>query len=162
MYEIGDAVVHPTRGAGIVVDIVERSVDDRPVPYLEIELLSKTSTRLMIPAERAEALGLRPAISEEELEEVWRILQAEPQELPAHSRKRFSYLKDKLSTLDIVQVAEVVRDVLWMQDEEGGLKTRDKNIYQEGIKFLAGEIAAIRSISLSQAESEIKERVWDH
>lgn len=161
MYEIGDAVVHPTRGAGIVVDIVERSVDDRPVPYLKIELLSKTSTRLMIPAERAEALGLRLAISEDKLEEVWQILQAEPQDLPTHSRKRFGYLKDKLSTLDIVQVAEVVRDVLWMQDEEGGLKTRDRKIYQEGIKFLAGEIAAIRDISLSQAENEIKERVWD-
>jgi CarD family transcriptional regulator len=161
MYEIGDAVVHPTRGAGIVVDIVERSMDDRTVPYYKIELLSRTSTRLMIPAERAEALGLRPAISEEKLTEVWETLRAEPQALPGHSRKRFGYLKEKLESLDIVQVAEVVRDVLWMQDEEGGLKTRDKNIYQEGMKFLAGEIAAIRDISLTNAENEIKEQVWN-
>ncbi|MGC9400339.1 MAG: CarD family transcriptional regulator [Anaerolineae bacterium] len=161
MYQIGDAVVHPTRGAGIVVDIVERSMGNRVVPYYKIELLSKTSTRLMIPTERAGELGLRPAISEEDLTRVWRILTSKPEKLPTHSRKRYNYLKEKIEQLDISQIAEVIRDVLWMQSEEGGLKTRDRSIYQEAIKFLAGEIAAVKNISLTEAENEIKRRVLE-
>lgn len=156
MYEIGDAVVHSKRGAGIIVDIVERSIGDTMVPFYKIELLSKTSTRLMIPTERADEIGLRLAISEERLPEVWRILSSPPEEMPVHSRKRYNYLQEKIARLDIRQVAEVIRDVLWMQEEEGGLKTRDRSIYQEGIKFLAGEIAAVKGISLSEAEFEIK------
>jgi CarD family transcriptional regulator len=159
MYKIGDAIVHPKRGAGVVVDIVERSIGDAMVPFYKIELLSKTSTRLMIPTGRADEIGLRPAISEEELPQVWQILASEPEEMPAHSRKRFNYLKEKIEELDIIQVAEVIRDVLWMQEEEGGLKTRDRSIYQEGIKFLAGEIAAVKDISLIEAELEIKDKV---
>ncbi len=159
MYEIGDAIVHPKRGAGIIVDIVERSVGDDMIPFYNIELLSKTSTRLMIPAERADEIGLRPAISEEELPHVWQVLCSPPAEMPSHSRKRYNYLQEKLAQIDILLVAEVIRDVLWMQEEEGGLKTRDRSIYQEGIKFLAGEIAAVKHISLGEAEFEIKNRV---
>lgn len=161
MYQIGDAIVHPKRGAGIIVGIVERSIGDTTVPFYKIELLSKTSTRLMIPTERADEIGLRPAIGEEQLAQVWQILASDPEDLPTHSRKRFNYLNEKIDQMDVLQVAEVIRDVLWMQEEEGGLKTRDKSVYQEAIKFLAGEVAAVKSISLAEAEREIKARVLD-
>ncbi len=159
MYEIGEAVVHPYRGAGVIVDIIERTGGGETISYYKIELLSKTSTSLMLPAERAADLGLRPAMSEEQLPEIWRILKFSPGELPGNSRKRFRYLKEKIETQDPKLIAEVVRDVSWLQEEDGTLKTRDKQIYQEAMMFLAGEIAATKRIPLSQAEAEIRARL---
>jgi RNA polymerase-interacting CarD/CdnL/TRCF family regulator len=159
MYEIGEAVVHPHRGAGIIVDIIERTMEDQTVSYYKIELLSKTSTSLMLPAERAAALGVRAAIPPEELPTIWKTLTSSPEALPKNSRTRFRQLKEKIEALDPVQTAEVVRDINRLREEDGTLKTRDKQIYQEAMMFLAGEVAATREIPLSQAESEIRERL---
>jgi CarD family transcriptional regulator len=136
-------------------------MDNKTISYYKIELLSRTSTSLMLPAERAEDLGLRPAMSEEDLPEIWRILEAAPQDLPGNSRKRFRHLKEKIETQAPTLIAEVVRDVSWLQEEDGTLKTRDKQIYQEAMMFLAGEIAATKKIPLSQAEAEVRARLRD-
>lgn len=156
MFKAGDAIIHPIRGAGIVVRIEKRQWRDSSDLYYRIKLLGQQDTSLMIPIDAAEALGLRRAISRSQLRHVWRVLGADPESLPADHKKRYQLLKDKLHTGDILEVAGAVRDMAWRQQQEGRLTTVGKRIYEQGITLLAGEVAAVQDINVADAETQIR------
>jgi len=157
MFEAGDAVVHPVRGAGIIVSIEERSWRSERDLFYRIQLLNDPDSRLMVPVEAAEDLGLRPAISSKRLEQVWDVLTSEPTELPSDHRERHRQLQERLRTGDVLAIAKAVRDMAWRKWGKKGLTTRGRRIYGEGLELLAGEIAAAEGVSLPAAETELRD-----
>ena len=67
MFEVGDAVVHPVRGAGVVTDIEELQRDGGNKAYYKIKLLSQVRTSLMVPVKDAATRGLRHAVERSKL-----------------------------------------------------------------------------------------------
>ena len=157
MFKIGDPVVHPTRGAGVITAFVKRAEEGKD--YYQIEMLGEIALKLLLPVEKAVAIGVRPAIRAEELPQIWEILMAAPAELPKKSRKRYHLLKEKLAAAGTEQLAEVIRDVNSLRQADGSLKTRDRNIYLESLNLLAGEVAAIKGLDLLAARALVKEKL---
>jgi CarD family transcriptional regulator len=158
-FKTGDVIVHPTRGAGIVTGIKERKWRGDRAQYYKIKLLSQPGTKLMIPTKAARKIGMRRAISRIKLRKLWRVLLADPNKLPSDHKERYQLLKDKLGTGDIFQVAEVVRDMAWRQRQKNHLTTVGKRIYDEGLKFLVGEVAAVQDVDFADADSEVRQRL---
>ena len=159
MFKAGDAIIHPVRGAGIVVRVEERQWRGSNDLYYRIRLLGQPDIGLMIPVGVAKKIGLRRAIPQSRLEQVWRVLRADPNTLPTDHKKRYRVVKEKLHAGDVFQVAEVVRDMAWRQRREGSLTTMGKRIYEEGIRILAGEIAAVQGVDLDDAEAQVRARL---
>jgi len=160
MFDTGDAIVHPTRGVGVVVDIQEREWQGSSSRYYQIELLGREpALKLMIPIEEAEELGLRLAIKRSEVEQVWRVLKSEPNDLPSNHKTRHSQLREKLRTGDVYQTAEVLRDLTWREKEEDHLTTRGSRIHKEALMCLSGEVAAALEIEVPEAEAQVRERL---
>jgi CarD family transcriptional regulator len=159
MFKAGDAIVHPIRGAGIVEQIEARQWRGSNDLYYRIQLLGQPGTKLMVPTSAAKALGLRRAISRTKLNKVWRVLRAAPDLLPNDHKERYKVLEEKLHTGDILQVAEIVRDMTWRRERRGHLTTVGKRQYQEGVRMLAGEIAAVQGVELNNAEAQIRARL---
>jgi RNA polymerase-interacting CarD/CdnL/TRCF family regulator len=158
MFKVGDAVVHPTRGAGIVIDVEELRRRGDTEPYYNIDLLAPADTILMIPVNGAESQGVREAIQRSHLGKVWHVLQEDPEKLPSNYRTRHKLLNDKLYTGDILKVAEAVRDMAWRRRGEG-LTTRGRRIYKKGMRLLAGEIAAAQEIGLADAKAQVRKEL---
>lgn len=156
MFKAGDAVIHPIRGAGIVIRIVERQWHGSNDLYYRIKLLGRPGTKLMIPTSAAETLGLRRAIPQTKIKSVWRVLRDDPSTLPANHKKRYKAVEEKLHTGNVFQVAEAVRDMTWRQRREGKLTTMGKRMYKEGMNILAGEIAAVQGVAIEDAEDQIR------
>ena len=160
MFDTGDAIVHPMRGVGVVVDIQEREWQGSTSRYYQIELLGREpSLKLLIPVEEANELRLRRAIGGSEVDDVWDVLSSEPNELPSNHKTRHSQLREKLHNGDVYDTAEVLRDLTWRQKEEDHLTTRGKRIYDEALMFLSGEVAAAQDIDMPEAEAQIRERL---
>jgi len=160
MFNTGDAIVHPTRGVGVVVDIQEREWQGSTSQYYQIELLGREpSLKLMIPMKEAGELGLRLAIQESEVHRVWRVLCLGPEELPANHKTRHKLLREKLHAGDVFQTAEVLRDLTWREKEEDHLTTRGRRIYEEALTFLAGELAAAQEVGVEEAKAQIREKL---
>lgn len=155
MFKAGDPIVHPVRGAGVVVRVEERQWRGRSALYYKIRLLGQRGVTLMVPTDVAETLGLRRAIPQSRLKQVWRVLRADPEGLPANHKQRYELLKEKLHAGNVFQVAEVVRDMAWRQEREGRLTTVGRRIYEEGIALLAGEIAATQGVDVADAETQV-------
>jgi CarD family transcriptional regulator len=160
-FTTGDAIVHPVRGAGVVERIVERRWHGNAESYYRIRLLGQSGTMLMVPTSVAEKLGLRCAISRSDMRQLWRILLAAPGNLPDKYKELRQFLQGKLGTGDIFQVAEAVRDMAWRQ-QETHLSATIKQLYEEGIRLLVGEIAAARGIEFVDAEKQMRARLREH
>ena len=158
-FNIGDAVVHPIRGAGRIVGFKEFETQGTLKQYYEIKLLKQTNTSLMIPVGEAEDVGMRRALSESELNQVWEVLRETPQELPSNYRSRHKVINDRLQTGDVFQIAEAVRDAGWRRQTEDGLTQKGKELYKKGIRLLAAEIAVSRGTTLAKAKRELKTKL---
>jgi CarD family transcriptional regulator len=158
-FKVGDAVVHPLRGAGVVTAVEERELRGDSDEYYSIEMMGVPTTKLIVPTDAAEDVGLRRAISRSRLRRLWRVLKGEPDPLPTDHKKRYEQLRSKLSRGDTYEVAETVRDIAWREVEEGRLTTVDRRLYDEGMNLLAGEVAAVEGIEMSAAEKEIGARL---
>ena len=159
IFREGDAVVHPVRGAGIVTDIVTRKARQGSEKYYKIALLDGYSTLVMIPTRAVETLGVRHAVRQSRLGRVWRVLTTEARRLPVNYRERYALLEEKLGAGDVLQTAEVVRDMAGRRRSKGRLTTVGKRIYDRGMAFLVGEIAAAQSVELAEAEVQVRTKL---
>jgi CarD family transcriptional regulator len=162
MFEVGDAVVHPIRGAGVVTDIEELQRDGGNKAYYRIKLLSQVRTNLMIPVKDAATRGLRRAIQRSKLSRVWRVLLAEPKRLPADHKTRSELLEEKLQSGDLFQIAGAVRDLTRRLQKQNSPTVGDRRKYRKGIKLLAAEIAAARDDDPAHVEAQVRSRLWGY
>jgi len=160
-FEKGDAVVHPDYGAGIVTEVKELAfLGNGKKSYYSIELLGNPETVVMVPVRKADDVGLRPVITESKLKQIWSVLGADPNELPSDHNKRYDRLKTKLYSGDILEIAEVLRDLAWRREEKRRLTMRGKRLYNKGMEFLSAEVAGAQDSNVEEAESEISELLF--
>jgi CarD family transcriptional regulator len=160
MFKVGDTVVHPDYGAGVVRDVKNIAfLGNEKKRYYSIELLSQPETTVMVAVRNEEKVGLRSPISQSKLERVWRILRASPRTLPSDHSKRYALLKEKLHDGDIFEVARVLRDLAWRQKDRQSLTMRGKQLYEESLELLASEVAGALGSEFALAEVQIAERL---
>jgi RNA polymerase-interacting CarD/CdnL/TRCF family regulator len=160
MFRVGDTVVHPDYGAGIVTDVKEMAfLGNERKQYYSIELLSQPETTVMVAVSNEEKAGLRSPISESKLRRVWRILRAGPRTLPSDHNKRYALLKEKLHNRDILEVAKVLRDLAWRRENRQSLTIRGKRLYDKSLELLASEVAGAQGTDFDMAEAQIADRL---
>ena len=138
MYKVGDKVVYPHHGAGTVVKKETREVLGEKREYLTIQILHNDMT-VNVPAENAEAVGLRKVINEDTVKEVVKALTGNGTTMPKNWNRRFKHNRDKMKTGDIFELAEVVRN-LSLRDRDKGLSTGEKQMFVKSKKILISEL----------------------
>ena len=138
MYKVGDKVVYPHHGAGTVVKKETREVLGEKREYLTIQILHNDMT-VNVPAENAEAVGLRKVINEDTVKEVVKALTGNGTTMPKNWNRRFKHNRDKMKTGDIFELAEVVRN-LALRDRDKGLSTGEKQMFVKAKKILISEL----------------------
>jgi CarD family transcriptional regulator len=137
-FEIGDKVVYPHHGAGLVMTKETRELMGSEREYLTIKILHNELT-VMVPTENAGKAGLRRVIDEEEIKKVTTVLTDDVSEMPKNWNRRFKYNREKIKTGDVFELAEVVRN-LAIREMEKGLSTGEKQMYTRAKKILASEL----------------------
>jgi CarD family transcriptional regulator len=160
-FEDGDVIVHPFRGAGVVIGVEKRELPEGSSLYYRIQLVGQPDTKLTVPTDAVKELGLRRGIPQTKLTKVWRVLRADPEVLPSNCKKRYQLLRDKPSTGDLFRIAGVVRDMVWRRQRTGCLNAVEKRLYEKGISFLTGEIAAVQDTDVTEAEAQVRAKLMD-
>jgi CarD family transcriptional regulator len=136
-FKVGDNVVYPHHGAGVVAKREARDMMGESKDYLTIKILHNDMT-VMVPADNAHRAGLRRVIDEEQVQRVIGVLTGEVSEMPKNWNRRFKYNREKIKTGDVYELAEVVRN-LAIREWEKGLSTGEKQMYTRAKKILASE-----------------------
>ena len=149
MYKVGDKVVYPHHGAGTVVKKEKRDVLGEKREYLTIKILHNDMT-VNVPSENAEKVGLRKVIGEDMVKVVVKALTGGGTQMPKNWNRRFKHNRDKMKTGDILELAEVVRN-LSLRDVEKGLSTGEKQMFVKAKKILASELMYAKDMDEEEA-----------
>jgi CarD family transcriptional regulator, regulator of rRNA transcription len=149
LYKVGDKVVYPHHGAGTVVKREKREVLGEKREYLTIKILHNDMT-VNVPSENAEAVGLRKVIGEDMVKVVIKALTGGGTAMPKNWNRRFKHNRDKMKTGDILELAEVVRN-LSLRDSEKGLSTGEKQMFVKAKKILASELMYAKDMDEEEA-----------
>jgi CarD family transcriptional regulator len=136
-FEIGDNVVYPHHGAGVVLKKETKDLLGEKRDYLTIKILHNNMT-VMVPCENAHRAGLRRVIDGDDVNRVIDVLTGEVSEMPKNWNRRFKHNREKIKTGDVFELAEVVRN-LAIREWEKGLSTGEKQMYTRAKKILASE-----------------------
>ncbi len=142
MFEVGDKVVYPHHGAGTVLAKEFHDIRGERREYLTIEILQPPMT-VMVPCENAEEAGLRPVINERAVNEVLSVLAAEGSEMPAQWNQRFKRNQEKLRSGDILELAEVVRN-LERRQQDARLSPGEMQMLERARRVLVSELMFAR------------------
>lgn len=156
MFCVGDKVVYPMHGAGIIEAIEEKEILGKRRKYY-IMKLPIGDMRVMIPLDAVESAGLRSVIDEEECDRVMEILQNRSCKMSNNWNKRYRANLDKMKSGDIFEVAEVVRN-LAIRDKEKGLSTGERKMLDNARQILISELVLARDCEESEV-SDLLEQV---
>ena len=155
MYKIGDKVVYPHHGAGTIVKKESREVLGTKREYLTIKILHNDMT-VQVPSENADEVGLRRVIGEKEVAVVLKALTGGSTEMPKNWNRRFKHNRDKMKTGDVLELAEVVRN-LSLRDHEKGLSTGEKQMFVKAKKILASELMYAKTMDEDECAEWLEE-----
>ncbi|ACL18459.1 CarD family transcriptional regulator [Desulfitobacterium sp. LBE] len=154
MFDIGDRVVYPMHGAGIIEAIEEREVLGESHQYYVMNI-PVGNMKVYIPLKNVNQLGIRGVISSEEVPQVLKILENEST-LPALAwNRRYRANMDRIKSGDIYSVAEVVRS-LSQRDREKGLSTGEKKMYDNAYQILVSELILAEGVQADEMSERIK------
>ncbi|HEY8450930.1 MAG TPA: CarD family transcriptional regulator [Natronosporangium sp.] len=154
-FEVGDKVVYPMHGAGVIEAIEEREVlGDRQQYY--VMRLPIGDMKVMIPTANAEEIGLREVIDEEGIRKVYDILRGRESEMSSNWNRRFRANMEKIKSGNIFEVAEVVRN-LAIRDKEKGLSTGERKMLETARQILVSELVLAQGATPDQIEHRLAE-----
>jgi CarD family transcriptional regulator len=154
MFKIGDKVVHPYHGAGMVVDIEEKKFLEERGRYYVIDLVACDGI-VMVPLDNVQKIGLRRVSGKRAISRAMNTLASTPDTLSSDHKERQERLREELKTGDLIKITEVVRNLAW-RNHQKGLTMADNKLYQRAQTFLASELALARGIELQEAIEQLQ------
>ena len=157
MFAIGDKIVYPMHGAGIIERIEDKNILGETRQYYVVSV-SGTDMQIMVPVDSCDVVGVRGIISEEKLKDVLATLSGESTPMPGNWNRRYRENMEKLKTGDVLQVAEVVRNLM-RTDRVKKLSTGEKKLLLNARQILQSEIVLVKGIDSDEAEKLVEETV---
>jgi CarD family transcriptional regulator len=153
VFNIGDLVVYPKHGVCRIEAIEDRDLYGQTVQLFVMSLSPERMT-LMVPTERAKSAGLRPLSDPALAESAIRLLSGRSRSKRGIWSRRAQEYEKKIRSGDLLQAAEVVRDLRGGKDDQGGSYS-EKQLYEQALARVTREIAAV----LRTEEEDIRARI---
>lgn len=150
MFNIGDKVVYPMHGAGIIEGIEEKEILGEKRKYF-IMRMPIGDMKVMVPVDNVEDVGVREIIDNGEMDRVISILKGSMSSMPQNWNRRYRINMDKIKSGDIFEIAAVVRNLL-MMDMEKGLSTGEKKMLGSAKQMLFSEMVLVADVDVEEIE----------
>lgn len=159
MYGIGEKIVYPMHGAGVIVEIEEKEIlgETRAYYFLEIPY---DKMKIMLPVDTCDEIGVRPVISDGEIPAVIEVLKGADTEMDSNWNRRYRDNLEKMKTGDLANVAEIVRNLMRI-DRFKKLSTGEKKMLTNAKRIIASEFMLSKDIDIDEAEKIIDDAVFN-
>ena len=157
-FKVGDKVVHPHHGAALITRQVEQEVVGESRSYFELQVATEQLT-VFVPVTSMNEI-IRPVITKTAATKVMRIFKEDPQSSGNNWSRWYKVLNEKMTSGDIYQVAEVVRDLTYSQHTKG-ISPALKRMLSRARVTLTSELAYALSISTEEAVERLDRALPD-
>ena len=156
MYNVGDKVVYPMHGAGVIDAIEEKEILGEKQSYYILKMPGEV--KVMVPILTAEEHGIRNIIDKAEAEKVINILEQDETEMEKNWNKRYRDNMDKMKSGNIYEIADVVRNLSFKQKEKG-LSTGEKKMLHNAKQILVSELVLVEHSTQDEVEELVDNQI---
>src|SRR5580693_5774972 len=152
-YKIGDKVVYPNHGVGIIEQISFGMIEGRTETYYMLRITS-SALKVMVPSSNAEAVGLRPVIRNVETSKVLGYIEKGKFNSHHDWKHRFKENSERMRTGSLIEVAAVLKSLVALSRTKP-LSFREKKMLERAKYLLVSEMATARNTSSENMESTV-------
>ncbi|MCA1948952.1 MAG: CarD family transcriptional regulator [Treponema sp.] len=153
-FQIDQKVVYPSQGVGKIVAIQDKKFKDQTVPYYVIYLEVSDMT-VMVPTIKAEELGIRAIVPQEEAQRALDLIGETFEPIPSDWKLRYQMNLDLLKKGSVIDIATIVRS-LYHRSKIKELPILERKLYDSALKLLEDEI----SFSLGKNKEEVEALIF--
>jgi len=135
---VGDKVVYPMHGAGVIAGIENCEVLGEGKSYYVLQM-PLGNMKVMIPTDNVDNIGLRDIISEDKVGEVKDVLEDKPEKASGSWNRRFHANLNRMKTGNICDVAAVARNLI-LQDRQRKVSSGERRLMDLARQILISEL----------------------
>lgn len=155
MYQVGDRVVHPMHGAGIIESIVQERLGGQLSSYYVFRMPSGGLT-LKIPTGSCGAIGVRALSTSGRIREVLGAIPGLEIDRTSNWNRRYRENLNRLKSGDLLEVARVIKGLMW-RDREKGLSNGERKMLHSAKQILVSEVVLVEGHTYPDAEQRIEQ-----
>lgn len=153
MFQVGDKIVHPMHGAGVIDSIVTKKVNGVVREYY-IMKLPVGGMLVMIPTQNSAEIGVRPIVAPDEADRVIASIPDIEVDMTPNWNQRYRENMLRLKSGDLTEVARVVKGLV-QRDENRGLSTGERKMLHSAKQILISELVLSQCCSYEEMEERI-------
>ena len=153
MYNIGEKILYPMHGAGIIESIEAQEIMGESRDYYVLRM-PLDGMMVKIPVDNAKNIGVRDVITVEESNKVMEYIKTYDGEFNHNWNKRYRENIAHIKSGNIYEVAGVVK-MLMCRDKERSLSSGERKMLTSAKQILISEIMLSRDVSAKTVETEL-------
>lgn len=150
LFQVGNKVVYPMHGAGIIEAIEEKEILGEKKNYYVIHM-SIGNMQLLVPVGKVSALGIRLVVDRQTMEHVLDTFYHGQSDTSLPWSQRYRLNMDKMRTGTTCEGAEVVRDLM-RRKQEKALNSSEKKMLDSAKQILISELVLVNGVTETEAE----------
>lgn len=155
MFQIGDKVVHPMHGAGVIDGIVTEKVGTAKQDYYVFKM-PVGGLVLKIPVATSQVIGLRGIVSEQEAAALIGAITSMQVDMTNNWNHRYRENMELLKSGDLHSVAHVIKG-LTRRDSERGLSNGERKMLHTAKQILISELVLSMGVDSQEIERRVNE-----
>jgi CarD family transcriptional regulator len=153
-FKLGDKVVYPGHGVGLVDEMSSRNVGGTNMDFYAITVI-ETGLKIMVPCLQAEAVGLRKVVDKKSIDKIYALLKTKKKKIDTQTwNRRFREYSQKIQTGSLYEIAEVLRDLSALRSDKE-LSFGEKQMYEKAESRLISEISVSRAKPRDKVKGEL-------
>jgi CarD family transcriptional regulator len=154
-FKPGEMAVYPAQGVAEVVGIEEKEISGKKQRFYVLRIVD-SDMRIMVPIAKAQEVGLRQIIGEEEIREVFNILKEKEIHVDKQTwNRRYRGFMEKIKTGSLYEVAEVYRDLYRLKSTKT-LSFGERRMLDTAKNLIVKELSVARRMTETRMEKEIE------
>lgn len=153
MFQVGDKIVHPMHGAGVVDSIVTKKVNGVVREYYILKL-PVGGMLVMIPTANSDEIGVRPVVKKAESDQLIAAMPDIEVDMTQNWNRRYRENMMRIKSGDLLEVARVVKGLM-LRDVDRGLSTGERKMLHSAKQILISELVLSQNTSYEDVEARI-------
>ena len=149
-FHIGDKVVYPNHGVGVIEQISSRSIGATVEKFYLLHIKA-SSLKVMVPCHSVGSVGLRRVVRNGEIQKVIDFLSLTETSSNGDWKDRFRENSERMRTGSLYEVAGVLKNLIALHQAKP-LSFREKKMLERARYLLVSELAMARNCEESKVE----------
>ena len=150
MYSVGDKIVHPMHGAGVIEEITQERING-VLNYYYVFTMPVGALTLKLPTENCSTIGVRGLSEPSFIDSVLAAIPGMSVDMTPNWNRRYRENMDKLKSGDLFEVAKVIK-CLVRRDVQRGLSNGERKMLHSAKQILLSEMVLVKDMLYPEAE----------